>query len=252
MNSRLVCKKCHMVFHMNTAGRAVLGEPRNADSSKSGINKAEKSGIHKAEKSGIHKAEKSGIFKAIEEAPLPTLADIKDWKENLNGQTLPVKPILIGLAAIVVCWGGYKFLFGPPESIADRANAIAQAFANDDLAYLKSIATTDSVDDVVRWFDAEHPQVVKARQQWKNKDVVVRSTVIEEDRSGRTGSVEAFIYPPEAAARNAAAETEGAPIKPVELHLRFTLDSRGKWRLNGHSMAQTAQPAAMNELMPTP
>src|SRR5215212_2799528 len=27
INTRLVCKKCHVAFHMNTAGRTLLGEP---------------------------------------------------------------------------------------------------------------------------------------------------------------------------------------------------------------------------------
>src|SRR4051794_18316218 len=97
MNARMVCKKCHMVFHMNSAGRAVLGEPR-ADPSKSGINKAEK----------------SGFFRAMEDAPIPKLSSIAELKESLGGNSLPIKPILIGLVALVVCWGTYSLLFGPP------------------------------------------------------------------------------------------------------------------------------------------
>jgi hypothetical protein len=221
MNSRLVCKKCHMVFHMNSAGRAVLGEPRGEPS-----------------KSGITKSEKSGFFKSIEEVPLPNLSSITDLKESLSANNLPIKPILIGLVAIAIGWGTYSLLFGPPESIADRSTAIAQAFATDDLSYLKKNATSDSADDVVLWFNATLPQLVQARKVWKGGTPVVRTTVVEEDRAMRSGEVEAFLYPPEMAARAQAIESAGTPITPVELHLHFTLEG-GKWRLNGKKLKAT-------------
>jgi hypothetical protein len=234
MNSRLVCKKCHMVFHMNSAGRAVLGEPR-VDPSKSGVNKAEK----------------SGFFKALEDAPIPTLSSITELKDSLGGNSLPLKPILIGLVAVAIGWGTYSLLFGPPESIADRATAIAQAFASDDLAYLKKNATSDSVDDIVLWFNANLPQIVQARKEWKGGAPVVQTTVVEEDRAMRSGEVEAYLYPPQMAARAQSIESAGAPIKPVELHLRFALEG-GKWRLNGKQMAKTLTPTPTPEAMNGP
>jgi hypothetical protein len=223
-----------MVFHMNSAGRAVLGEPR-VDPSKSGVNKAEK----------------SGFFKSLEDAPIPKLSSITELKDSLAGNSLPIKPILIGLVAIAIGWGTYSLLFGPPESISDRATAIAQAVATDDLAYLKKSATSDSVDDVVLWFNATLPQVVQARKEWKGGTAVVRTTVVEEDRAMRTGQVEAFLYPPELAARTQAIETAGAPIKPVELHLHFGLEG-GKWRLNGKQMAKVAPPTHSPDAMNGP
>jgi hypothetical protein len=228
----MVCKKCHMVFHMNSAGRAVLGEPRVDPS-----------------KSGIQKSEKSGFFKAIEDAPIPKLSSITELKDSLGGTSLPIKPILIGLVAIAIGWGTYSLLFGPPESIADRSTAIAQAFATDDLAYLKKSATSDSVDDIVLWFNANLPQVVQARKEWKGGTPDVRTTVVEEDRAMRTGQVEAFLFPPKAAAHAREIETAGAPIKPVELHLHFALEG-GKWRLNGKQMARTVPPTVSPDAAP--
>jgi hypothetical protein len=122
--------------------------------------------------------------------------------------------------------------------VADRSTAIAQAFATDDLSYLKKNATSDSVDDIVLWFNATLPQIVQARKVWKGGAPVVRTTVVEEDRAMRSGEVEAFLYPPEMAARAQAIESAGAPITPVELHLHFTLEG-GKWRLNGKKMKTT-------------
>ena len=237
MNSRMVCKKCHMVFHMNSAGRAVLGEPRVDPS-----------------KSGVTKSEKSGFFKAIEDAPIPTLSSITELKDSLTGSSLPIKPILIGLVAIAIGWGTYSLLFGPPESIADRATAIAQAFATDDLAYLKKSATTDSVDDVVLWFNANLPQMVQARKEWNGGTPVIQTTVVEEDRAMRAGQVEAFLYPPEIAKRAksiSSSESAGAPIKPVELHLHFALEG-GKWRLNGKQMARAVAATLSRDAMNAP
>lgn len=219
INTRLVCKKCLMVFHMNTAGRAVLGEPQ-AEPTK---------GPDPRGHAGAH---------------IPNLAQMKAFQENLKETSLPIKPILIGLAVLVLGWGAYGVVMAPPESLENRGAEVAKAFADDDLPYLKTAAASNGVDDVVRWFDLVHPAYAQAREKWRTKDTVVRVTVLEEDRAQRTGSVEAFIYPPEIAARNATAETAGVPPQPVELHLRFALDGRGKWRLNGQGMIPLAQQTA--------
>lgn len=219
INQRLVCKKCLVVFHMNTAGRTLLGEPQ-ADTSKTDSHPHE----------GSH---------------MPSFEGLGGLKDNLP--TVSGKSLLLGVAAIVVGGGLFMFMTKPPESLAERAKITAERFAQDDLAYLKEIASSDSIDDVVRWFDAVHPQFVKNRAQWKSRDANVQVMIIGEDRRQRRGEAQAFIYPAQgsshsasiAKAADAATSSGEAPPPPVDLKLHWILES-GRWRLDGKQTLEAA------------
>ena len=153
------------------------------------------------------------------------------------------------MAVLAVLGGLVIFLTRPPESLADSAKRTAERFANDDLAYLKQVATADTIDDVVRWFDAVHPLLVKSRSQWKSQDADIQVMVIGEDHSQRKGEAQAFIYPPQstnhaskvASAAAAATSAPPATVPPIDLRLHWVLDRNGTWKLDG---AQTFQAAA--------
>jgi hypothetical protein len=217
INTRLVCKKCHSVFHISPSGRALLGEPH-------------------AEPVKAEAAAERGGTRLLEIEGLDTLAD------RLSHVRL--KSLVIGLAVLVAAGGLWMLLLRPPERLADRTSATVQRFADDDLAYLKEIAADDTADDVVRWFDVVHPEYVKLREEWKNKGTEVRVTVIDEDRRRRTGEAQAFVYPAtgpvHAAAIAGELDASPTPVKPMDLTLCWTLDGRGRWRLDGARTFQAA------------
>jgi len=219
INTRLNCKKCHVVFHVNTAGRALLGEPHL---------EPQKAEHHHHE--GLHLPS------------LPSFDGLDGLKDGLPQVSL--RSLGIGMAAIVILGGLFMFLTKPPESLADSARRTAERFANDDLAYLKQIATSESIDDVVRWFDTVHPVLVKSRERWKSREANVQVMVIGEDRRQRKGEAQAFIYPAGATSRYtaiaAAADSTGmststatASQQPIDLRLHWVLDRNGTWRLDG-------------------
>jgi hypothetical protein len=222
--SRLVCKKCHTVFHMNAAGRVELGEPAGE------AKKADRHGREARHSSS--KGEKSSL------------------KDELTSIQLPLKPIGIVMVVLLVGWGITKLAAQPPASLQDCATEAAQTFANDDLAGFKTFATPDSVDELVRWFDAVHPRLVQQRQKWGTKETKVNVIVIDEDREKRrSGSADMFIYPAKAVSRNEAIEssaTQASPRseQPLSLKLLWTIGSRGRWRIDGKKMVETVPQAA--------
>jgi len=219
INTRLNCKKCHVVFHVNTAGRALLGEPHV---------EPQKSDHHHHE--GLH-------LPNLPSLPSFELDSLKDGLPQVSPRSLGV-----GVAVIAVLGGLFMFLTKPPESLADSAQRTAERFANDDLAYLKQIATSETIDDVVRWFDTVHPQLVKSRERWKSKEASIQVMVIGEDPRLRKGEAQAFIYPAgatsrvaaiAAAADSTASNASAAGQQPIDLRLHWVLDRKGNWRLDG-------------------
>jgi hypothetical protein len=217
INTRLNCKKCHVVFHVNTAGRALLGEPHV---------EPQKSEHHHHE--GLH---------------LPSLPSFEGLDGLKNGlPEVSLRSLGVGVAVVAVLGGLVMFLTRPSESLADSARRTAERFANDDLAYLKQIATSETIDDVVRWFDAVHPQLVKTRERWKSPEADVQVMVIGEDHQQRKGEAQAFIYPAGSTSRvsaiAAAADSTSTSVPvagpaPIDLRLHWVLDRKGTWRLDG-------------------
>ncbi|MHC5540625.1 hypothetical protein ACYOEI_20600 [Singulisphaera rosea] len=216
INSRLVCKKCFVVFHMNTSGRTILGEPNT-------------------------EVPKSETQTSTLSSRLPSADDFANLKDSLTSFTPKQAGIAAGVVAVLGI--GWMIFSQPPESLSDCTTATAIRFAADDLGYLKEIATKDTVDDIVRWFDAVHPKLVKIRSQWKNKETEVRVMVIDENRKQRSGEAEAFVYPVGSAGSGTAlASNAGAslgPVEPLELKLHWKLD-KGRWRLDGLRTFQLA------------
>src|SRR5262249_44706517 len=97
INTRLVCKKCHVTFHMNTAGRTLLGEP--------------------------HQEVAKPEVTHHDGPQLPSFENLGSLKDTLP--TVSLKALLIGIAVIVVGGGLFMFMMKPPESLGDRAKMTA-------------------------------------------------------------------------------------------------------------------------------
>jgi len=224
MNSRLVCRKCHVVFHMEPSGRTILGEPNHGPAKDP--RKQKKQGEHHSVLEALH---------------LPKLDDLTHLGDNLSDYSFPVKPVLGILGGLVVLWIGFSFFNGPPESVADRARLAVEALANDDLSRLKGYATDKTRDDLIRWYDAAHARLEQSRQSWGSKDSTVQVVIIEEDHKAQKGVVEAFIVPASSGTQTASmipavgskSNAKGAANKtPVAFSLHWVY-SGSHWWLDG-------------------
>lgn len=207
--TRLHCRKCHTPLHVGKAGEIALGEPPDIE------------------------------------------LEVQELKNKLRDvrRSIPVGRIVKWSAAVVVVgWLGYA-LFGPAERLRGPAERAARAFADDDLAYLQSIAAPGTAEDLARWYAEARPQLVLSRERWGGKEETIDVQVAEEDHDAGKGSVGVLIHPAAGTARSvdlanpSEATATAAAEAPVALMLKWTLGSRGRWQLDGRAMLDPAQPA---------
>jgi len=224
LHTRLVCKKCHVVFHVDQSGRALLGDPNQV---------GKKDPKKKTAKAG----EPSSLLVKLGLQKLQTLNQMGD---NLSETGFPVKPAAAIAAVLLVGWLILGYANAAPESVADPARRAVDALTHDNLDRLKSYATEDSLSDVIRWYDLQHGKLEAARKTWPGKDASVQIVIVEEDHSKQKGVVEAFLLPapstqtasvlPSADTKSGSKAT--APSGPVGFQLHWVW-SGGKWRLDG-------------------
>jgi|GEM_PF-2198284 len=238
LNTRLVCKKCHAVFHMPTADRTVLGEPQvespKADASARAREPRRSSG--------------DGV-----EALTGNFSDgIEGLKESLS--SISPKQAGIGAAGLLLVVGAWFFLSRPPESLTEITALTVRKFADDDLASLKQAASTDTVEDVVKWYETVHPRLVKARERWKTNSVRTDVLVLTENAQQRSGESHAYVYPASASTPQASTTSGSEPVWPLIIPLEFTmhwtLDAGGNWRINGRQTLQSAGPEPIEASFP--
>jgi hypothetical protein len=250
VQSRLVCRKCHVVFHVDRNGRPVLGEPQSAKDAKK-----EKEGERKSVFEGMH---------------VPTVDELTDFGENLRKlreyNFLQPKPIAAGVGILVFFWLVNYLFFGPAASIADATKKLADSIVAENANYASSLITDDSRDNLTQWYDAVHLKLETARKAWPTKEATVLVVVIEEDPRAGKGETEVFIspaggggaaaappppppppagnfgsygYDPKAATAKPAAAS-GPPVGgPVSFHLVWVWTG-GRWRLDArqsHALA---------------
>jgi hypothetical protein len=219
---------------MDPSGRPVLGEPQSAQAKE------------KAKREG----ESHSLFQSLH---IPTLSDLTNAGDNLSEYSFPVKPVLGVLGGLVALWVVWGLLSGPGEAVADRSRIVAEALMRDDLNKLKTFASSETLDDVVRWYDAAHPKLDEARKAWPSKDGSVSVVVVEEDHSNGKGETEVFFAPSGGATQVASVmpgpppavglppsskpkglAAAGVPVVtgPLSFHL-FWIKSGSHWYLDG-------------------
>jgi len=208
IRKRYLCKKCHSPFHLNKAGTAVVGDPPDID------------------------------------------VELAETKQKLNEilERIPAKNIGIGVAAIVLLLIVGYFLFGPAERLDTVGKKAAHALAENDLSYFKSVAAPGTEDDVSRWFDAVHSQLVKARERWHGgKEEVVESHVGQEDRGASKGSITLAIHHTlgqgfDSSLTDPSAATASVDA-PFEVDTEWTVGRWGRWQLDGRATYAKVQSA---------
>ena len=120
VNSRLHCKKCNAIFHMDAAGHVVMGEPGRAakPGSTSGVFTVPglDSGQYGKAPSGVHGAAKAGAGSGLHAAATAT-APAATARTELPGvwESLPgvLKLALVGLLVLALLWAlGVRPPFG--------------------------------------------------------------------------------------------------------------------------------------------
>ncbi len=213
---RLACRKCHTPFHMNRKGAAVVGEPPDIE------------------------------------------LDVEELKQKVREKVhaFPVAKVVGALGFLVVTWMVVGYLLRGNDELKPTAEKAARAFADGDVAYLKSLADDDSGDDVGRWYDLMHPNLLNVRPRWHGKHEVIEIGVGAEDQEHKTGFTAFSIHPALGNARDVSLSnpdqtTEGA-VGAFDSRMDWVLNRSGHWKLNGHAMYAAAKPPPLPSPDPEP
>jgi hypothetical protein len=206
-NGRMVCKKCHMIFHMSPSGRTVLGEPpvsRGAEQARAAKAAADTDGI--------------------------------DWSALLSDVGNARMKILGGLLAVGVLVLVYYFMAGGAgDQLQPKAQLAAGALVDDNVGYLKRISSADSAEDVDRLCQQLHPLLDGIKKESTGNKLLVTVLVTEESRATGRGKVEAFFAAVKGPSRTetiaAEAGTVGKSKSSHELSL-FWVWEGGTWRFD--------------------
>ncbi len=197
--SRLACNKCHTDLHVGKDGSFVIGEPPDVDLQ---------------------------------------YQDLKREIRHLAGQ-FPTRKVVTGLAVLLILGLGLYSLFGPVDRLDSVAEQAARAIADDDQVTLESLAVPGTTDNLRRWYEAVHPQLVQDRQKWGGKAEAVETHVAQEDQVQRKGAVGVSIHPVLTGARDVSladpSQATAAAETPFEQATDWTLTRWGHWKLDGRA-----------------
>lgn len=244
LNSRLHCKKCDAVFHMDASGHVVLGEPGSSE---------RKSDSVFGMKATATKP------RAAKDEPMDLFGNLKDaW----TGIPLAGRIVIGVLAACIAIWSsgvtkkfGRMFQGHPiPATLAERAEYVADAFVDDSPGRLGKIAAAGTEADATAWMAKVRPGFKHSgpRQQG-NLVTYFAPTILQEDGGKKEAKVLMILAPPRPDPTLATADKgyfapgyrdDGTYALPT----LWTLDDQGKWRFDGKAaLANATNPSTAKD-----
>jgi hypothetical protein len=205
-HSRLVCRKCHMVFHMNQSGRTVLGEPPVESI--------------RGDRSGTQTAESKAKARKAVEFNLPEVT-------TTHLLTLAGILLLAGAVYGFMTWGG------PSDNLQARAQTLVDALAKNDIEGVKASAASGQSDDAVRFYENARQKLEPLRKLPGGETLLTSVLVVEMSPNSKKGQVVGIFVPSKGSERNEKVAREaGIDKSTVELNLFWVTDGFGRWRLD--------------------
>src|SRR5262249_12387644 len=156
LNTRMHCKKCDAVFHMDPSGKIMLGEPGGR----------------------AKQAERRKAAAATKDEPTDVIGLIV-------GNPLVRKGAVVALVAFV----GY-FAFqgisgvlpkGVPQNLGDRTDYVAVAFCDKHPDRIMKLAAPGTEADLSKWYDLTRPKFQFEGPQGPGNEVIRNISVVSED-----------------------------------------------------------------------
>ena len=231
--ARMVCKKCHMVFHMTPTGRTMLGEPPVAGKEKDNKKTAHDPGHASGGASAAKKRDfAEGLFEFN--------------RVQILAGVLAVG--MLGLGCFVVMAGGGK------DILSQKAQEMADAVSAGNVSSVKGLSRSEGADAAVKWYDSVHSQYEGMKKSSPGQGVLASVFVIEENHAKREGQALILFAPAAGSTREQSiAKAAGVGTTPgdqsITQILTFWVLDRGYWRLDGTrtaAVAPTAAPATVS------
>jgi hypothetical protein len=169
LNTRMHCKKCDAVFHMDPSGRVVLGEPGGR----------EKRATRREERAKNEPLD-----------PIGYLAKSKTFRRVL---------VVAGAVLLVAVIVQAAMSLNPPVplDLAERTDYVGQMFAEERLGRLKALAVPSTRDDLVAWYEKTRPAFLfKGPQGPGNMVLITVAQVTADTAAGAAQTYATLIAPP--------------------------------------------------------
>ena len=207
--TRLVCKKCHVVFHMTSDGRALLGEPVSRDAAAPAAKAAKADKVRK-------EAAKKAAPRDETESPLSLI----------TAKVNPKYVVPVVLAAIVGYAAYYIYDSIPVDNLIAKAEDAAQATLEDDAATLKALCSSAGSEPIDGWLKTIKSRIDAEKKNALNGEVGQTVLVELEDRKAKHGESVAYVTPVKFAAVGKARSSQ-----PREIYYVWVLE-KGVWKLD--------------------
>jgi len=209
INTRLVCRKCFVAFHVTPSGRALLGEPPLM-------------GDVETRRAGMAQPDRTH--------------EVDQWFERLSGALFSPLTAMLLVGLIVLVIGSTMYSRG--ETLEDRVKKVARAAYEGDTRGLESLAAAGTGEDVVKWNDAIQLQLDQLRKSLGNMPPSINVEIQRQDTSKGIAEAVARMSTEQDLARQWSslpdpALTIASGVKVVELPLRFRTETWKGWRLDG-------------------
>lgn len=239
LNSRLHCKKCDAVFHMDASGHVVLGEPGSSERKSDSV-----FGMRAT-------ATKPKAVKAAKDQPMDLLGNLK---EAWQGLPMAARVAVVVVAAGTALWASgvtqgvsRAFKSHPvPPSLSGRAEYLADAFIDDSTSRVRRITAPGTEGDADAWMAKVRPELKHsgARKQG-NLVTVLAPVVLEENPTAKRARVLLLMMPPRPDAALAKADKgRFAPGYKADgsfaLPSVWTLGEKNQWLLDGKATLENA------------
>jgi hypothetical protein len=142
VNTRLVCKKCLRVFHVNAGGVSVLGEPAPAHAAPA------------------KSASKPGAAPAPRHAARhDTVERFDDITSKLSRVKVPSLDIrIIGALALVVLLAAVGYWLFSRQTLERQSEEIARAFVKSDMKTAIDLSVPETAMDTIQWYSMRFKQ----------------------------------------------------------------------------------------------
>lgn len=210
LNSKLTCRNCATVFHMDQTGQIVLGAPDDPAKAK---------------------RRPDVRLEPLEFNPVKLFKSIP-------------RPVRIGLAAaavLAVVWvaaGALIDSIGVPRDLDRRADYVAEAFVDLQLDRIQELSTPASREAVKKWYDQVRPTLDLAGPRSRGDEAAIGSQVISEEDDKALTYSSIIVSDPTVVAPQGGAPP-GTARKSVTLELAWTRDG-GRWLLDGDETLKQA------------
>jgi hypothetical protein len=220
VNSRLVCKKCLQVFHLNSNLKAVMGEP--APSKEVAKERAPR------ERTELGLPELGGLGEKLAKIKLPD-------------------PKIVGVVAGVLLVIGFFWWLFSKQTVEQRTQALATAIKTLDMDTTVDLSMPGTELDAMKWLGDVHKEYTDLKLAIGNLEPGV-DIKVQPGSDGSTAQALVVFSREGATSSGPLSVEEAASLEPksaekkksMELVLFWTKDTWQAWRLDGKQTMEKA------------